>query len=503
MKYKILWLLLLALFLGGCEESPGDLSTATPTAWTTQRDGYFQVEVPDWPEADPEDPETILFLTQEGFFAVVNRYPSLPEIFSEEFKKFIEREQEAYLVVEDTFQGQPFFEFTTRSNNQTTRLQAVLQYCQGYTYAVVVGGPESVSMTPLYEHVLASASCQDPVQVPDLQTGKIGMIVNPQEDDILNYYQPGLRLAKENGVQVVHTYLDWETIEESPGEYNWDFQDYLMGYRIEEGFEISAAVNVIHTAVRGPVPEDLQGLPFDDPEFIDRFTSFILALLDRYPLQYLSIGNEVNDYFVNHREEIPAYQTFFDAVYQAVKKQHPDVQVAMTFAYHDAEAMDALDIIEQLDRGDFLPLTFYLYGPGFVFDRDPQALEGYLERMLELADGKPLAVVEIGWNTAESLQGNQEDQAEFVREAFRLLAENREQIEFLCWFSLHDRDLENSYQAALSFIPHRPDLVEDEEFMAMFVDFLNYLGLREADGAPKQAWYAFQEEAERYLSGQP
>ena len=46
----------------------------------------------------------------------------------------------------------------------------------------------------------------------------------------------------------------------------------------------------------------------------ERFTDFILDVLERYPVQYLSIGNEVNDYFVHHRDEIPAYKTFFLAV---------------------------------------------------------------------------------------------------------------------------------------------------------------------------------------------
>jgi hypothetical protein len=148
-------------------------------------------------------------------------------------------------------------------------------------------------------------------------------------------------------------------------------------------------------------------------------------------------------------------------------------------------------------------MTLYIYNPGFLFDREPTELEGYLAQILDLAGDTPVALAEIGWNTAGSLEGNQGDQALFVREIFRLLAKHRERIEFFSWFALHDHLLENSYESALSFIPHRPDLAEDEAFMTVFVDFLNYMGLREMDGTPKEAWGVFQEEAQGYLESLP
>ena len=98
----------------------------------------------------------------------------------------------------------------------------------------------------------------------------------------------------------------------------------------------------------------------------------------------------------------------------------------------------------------------------------------------------------------------EESQSAFlVQEAFRLLAEHQEQIEFLAWFALHDNTLETSYESALTFIPHRPDLVQDEAFMTVFVDFLNYMGLLESDGTPKEAWGSFQVESREYLKNIP
>ena len=506
MKIKwisILFIFSLTLTACGAAETPLPEPTAPPASFKFFQDGYYQVVVPDWEETAVFDADSIFAIQKDGQFITVNRYQNLPEIFAEQFQEYIEEDQNAYLVQEKDLTGRPFFEFTTRENNQTMRMQAVLDYCQGQTYALVAGGRDTVENADLFEQVLSSASCDDPVKIPDLQMGKIGMMVNPAEDDFWNGYYPALRMAKANGVQVLHSYMLWGQVEDSPKTRSWEWNDALMGYRFHEGFEVSLVINLIHTGVRGPIPEDLQDKKFDDPEFIQRFTDFILDVLDRYPVQYLMIGNEVNDYFVLHRNEIPAYKTFFQAVYESIKEEHPEVMVAMTFAYHDAETLGALDIIKQLDLGDFLPVTLYLYDQVFKFTREPTELEAYINRILELAGNKPAALVEIGWNTAESLGGTQEDQALFLSEAFRLLTENQDRIEFLAWFNLHDSKLENSTESALTFLTDRPDLMRDEEFMLRFIDFLNYMGLRENDGTPKEAWHVFQQEASQYLQNQP
>lgn len=504
MKGRCLLLLGVLFFLisacaGNPELTPEPEPTLPNVSFEYFRDGHFVAVIPGWEKTLELDPESIYMVQEDGQFVVINRYQNIPEIFVTYFKAHIEDDPGAYLVLEEELDGKPFIEFTTREDNQTLRVQAVLSYCQGQTYALITGGRDTVENAELFQHVLASSSCQDPYPVPDLQAGKIGMMVNPAEDDFREGYYPALRLAKENGVQVMHSYLSWGEVEPTKGERIWEWQDAMMGYRIHEGFEISLVVNLIHTSLRGPMPADMAEKDFDNPEFIERFTEFILEVLNRYPVQYLSIGNEVNDYFVHHRDEIPAYQSFFLAVKESIHQEHPDVQVAMTFAYHDAEKTNALDIIDKFNLGDFLPLTLYLYSPRFNFDRDPAELEGYLDRILEQADGKPIAFAEIGWNTAESLRGSEQDQESFVREVFRLLALHRDQIEFIAWFNLHDSDPENSYQAALTFLPPNSYLIQDEIFMNDFVDFLTYLGLRENDGDPKPSWFAFVEESEKYL----
>ncbi len=466
------------------------------------KDGFFEIAYPDWPEDTEAPSESALGVSQGGFGLWVNRYETVPRSLEGEIRKHLDVQASAQIVEEDQWEGHPLVEYTVEQDGLTLQFRSVLFYCQAKTYAVVFMGIEGEfhQREQLFGRVLDSARCADPVQVSNLSTGKLGMTVNPPDDDPVEGTYPALRLAKESGVQVIHTHLQWGEIETAPREYDWAWNDHVMGLRAGEGFEISLVVNLIHTAVRGPIPDDLADLSFDDPVFIERFNDFILAALERYPVQYLSVGNEVNDYFVDHGDEIEAYRIFFLRVKEAVQAEHPDVKMAMTFAYHNAETMGALDIVDKLNVGDFLPFTLYIYSPGFIFDQDPGELAGYLDRMLSLAGDTPVALVELGWNTSERIGGSQADQAEFVRQAFDQLSQHRERIEFMSWFLLHDGARENCRQAALSFIPHRPDLAEDEEFMTPFVDFLCHLGLRENDGTPKLGWEVYREEANQYLT---
>jgi hypothetical protein len=511
-------ILFLGAILSACQaadsaepELPITLPTASPTVRSTPgdmlqfMDGFFIVDYPDWPVDTNSAKENEIAVAQGGFGVWVKRHATSPRIVALALLERLEDQPDATLLSDAEHDGHreldylfPFEDFTLRSRTR-------LVYCDGGTYSVTVAGIHGLFdlHRDTFTHVLDSVRCNDPIKAPELASGKLGLVVNPASDDPLEGTYPALRLAKESGVQVIHIYQNWAAIERQPGQYSWEWQDYLMDLYRYEGFEVSLVFDIIHTTVRGDTPPDLEGLPFDDPKFIQRFTEFTLAFLDRYPgqVQYLSIGNEVNDYFVNHRDEVDAYRAFFLAVKKAIAPQHPDVMVSMTYAYHDAESQDSLDIIEQLNFGDFQPYTLYIYSDGFRFDRDVGELGGYIERMLAFAGEKPIAIVELGWSTSPSLGASQSDQAAFIQEVFRLLPQYRSQIIYLTWFSLHDGEPENCHQAALSFIPHLPELAEDEAFMSVFVDFLCYLGLRESDGMAKLGWDAWQGGAARYLEG--
>jgi hypothetical protein len=328
------------------------------------------------------------------------------------------------------------------------------------------------------------------------------MVILPQANDEGEFkpadYQQALALARANGVQVSHYYVQWGDVEKTPGIYNWAVLDYVLEANHLEGLQVSLVVNVIHTTLVGRVPPDLDGTSFEDPQFSERLTQFLAALADRYKgrLHYLSVGNEVNDYFATHQSEIDAYASAFDQARAAIHEGHPDLPVGIVFAYHDTEREGALDIVKSLNRGDFIAFTLYLYNEGFHFTRDPALIRDYLDRILDAAEGTPMAIVETGWSTAEFLEGTEADQSEYVRQVFAVLDEHRDDILFLTWFVLHDSQQDLCYEQALTFFPS--GAAPNGPEMDAFVTFLCYFGLRNADGTPKPAWEVWVQEAQAY-----
>jgi hypothetical protein len=262
--------------------------------------------------------------------------------------------------------------------------------------------------------------------------------------------------------------------------------------------QLSIVVSVIHTTVRGRIPPDLIGLSFDEPVFVQRLSDFLSAFAERYAgqLHYLSIGNEVNNYFATHRDEIPAYRFAFEQTRDAIHEVNPHLPVGIIFAYHDAETLDAIDVIQELNRGDYVAYTMYLYNEGFHFWRDPAEIGGYLDRMLDLVGDTPVVITETGWSTATELDGSEEGQAEYVREFFSALDERRERIGFVSWFAMHDPTPESCERDGFTFF--EPGTEPSGEYMDAFVTFICYFGLRHSDGTPKPAWKNWVQQVDVY-----
>jgi len=478
--------------------SPSDLS------WQTFTEGDFSVNLPDWEQSESDDEQVIYSISSGSATFWVKPWPFIPRIVSENVRKWAEEDESAALVSESDGSGETQLEITIKNGFQQMHLRTLLYYCDGATYEVSAASLDRdfEGYTNLFDQALDSTSCDRSGRPPLKEHGALGMVILPQANDENEFnlpdYQKALALARESGVQVSHYYVQWGEIETVPGVYDWTTPDYILEVTNLEGLQISVVVNVIHTTILGRVPPDLVGITFDDPRFSARLTQFLTAFADRYKgrLNYLSVGNEVNDYFFSHPEEIEPYAVAFDQARSAIHQIHPDLPVGIVFAYHDAETQGTLNVVKQLNRGDFIAFTLYLYNEGFHFTRDPGLIGQYMDRMIDLADGTPIAIVETGWSTAEFLDGNEADQAEYVRQVFTALKERREHFHFLSWFVMHDSRRDFCAQQALTFF--EPGTEPGPEFMDAFVTFLCYFGLREADGTPKPAWDVWVQEAQKY-----
>ena len=208
-------------------------------------------------------------------------------------------------------------ELALAENENLLRLSTLLTYCDAQAYEVtgVALEKEFSQYTAIFERAQMSVSCEPSEQYPPLDRGALGMIIIPPAVDGDNFdptaYQESLALARKSGVQVSHYYFHWGDFEQKPGIYDWTVPDYIVEANTLEGLQLSIVFSVIYTTVRGRIPDDLSGLPFDNPFFVQRLSAFLSAFAEHYAghLHYLAIGNEVNDYFANHREIIRPVQS--------------------------------------------------------------------------------------------------------------------------------------------------------------------------------------------------
>ena len=62
-------------------------------------------------------------------------------------------------------------------------------------------------------------------------------------------------------------------------------------------------------------------------------------------------------------------------------------------------------------------------------------------------------------------------------------------MEFVSWFSLHDRG--DCSEAARIHFKVTPQQQMDEDYNKIFKEFMFSLGLENLDGSPKEAWYTW------------
>ena len=475
------------------------------TEWVVFTEGSFSADLPKtWLEETTSDEQVLHAVTNGTSSLWIKTWPLIPSLVAKSVHEWAAENEAAALLSESGGAENVHLELTITENDHVLHLSTQLIYCDARAYEITGVALETDFSTyaALFEQAQSSASCASPDRYPPLSSGALGMVIIPPavdgEDFNPTAYQEALASARKSGVQVSHFYFHWGDIESAPGEFDWTIADYIIEANALEELQLSIVVSIIHTSVRGRIPEDLIGLPFDDPVFAERLSSFLSAFAKRYAgrLHYLAVGNEVNNYFAYHREEIAAYTSAFERSRDAIHAVAPGLPVGIIFAYHDAETLNATDIIAQLNRGDFVGYTMYLYNQGFHFRRDPAEIGSYLDRMLTLAGDTPIVITETGWSTAVELEGSEEGQAEYVRQLFAALAERQEKIGFVSWFDLHDSLQATCESDALTFF--EPGTEPDEESMQAFVTFLCHFGLRFSDGTPKQAWEEWLQQAEMY-----
>jgi len=312
-------------------------------------------------------------------------------------------------------------------------------------------------------------------------------------------------IAEELNLSFIHEIVQW--MEPALGRYIWTLMDrsinpyedtFLLNLKElkGQGYVVQATftnVNMDHKHL----PAYLRNARFDDPYLLERWERYLEEFLSRYGdlVDFIELGNEVNIYFGQHRDEWSGYVEYVKTGARVIRRGKPSVRVGVTLALSGDRLEPYWRDVEPYC--DHLSITYYV--PCSIFEKSPveEALdpggEKYFARTLDyvvhVAGEKKILIQEVGCATDPVLDSSPELQARFIREFFHWVRERENRVLAVSWLSLVDWNYEETRRALKGVLDQR--LLDHEPFMR----YLTSLGLMYEDRRKKPGYFAFKEAA--------
>ena len=175
-----------------------------------------------------------------------------------------------------------------------------------------------------------------------------------------------------------------------------------------------------------------------NPEFRRLWVDEARNLAREFQPEYLSLGNEINDYFYFNPDDLEDYLTLFDEAYSAIKQVSPNTRVMVVFSYTHLIDSDQWGLFDRFDRVDLIGLTTY---PWKHFNSPDEIDRDYYSKLNQYIT-KPVAFTEIGW------AGDETEQAEFLVRFLELTKDIN--MEMVNWLFLHEIELEGIGRSVFS-----------------------------------------------------
>jgi hypothetical protein len=296
-------------------------------------------------------------------------------------------------------------------------------------------------------------------------------------------YGEAAAVILDMGADATSFSLMWDELETEPGAFppipSW--AEATNDYFPTLGLQFTLTFSVIDT-VADRRPEDLRDLPWDDPVVIARFAAHVGWVLNRMPdvqIIAIAVGNEV-DAHLQTAEEVAAYARFLAAARAEIARLRPGVPVAAKLTFSGL-TVDPARLQPIIDAGEAAFFTYYPFDAGFAL-RPPGDAAGDLDRMITMAQGKALWLLEAGY-PSDGCGVPPDGQAEFVRALRASVATRADAVALVSFTFLTDlpEDVVNHLTGYYG--------VSDDCFRR----YLSSLGLRQVDGTPKPGFAALAE----------
>jgi len=308
------------------------------------------------------------------------------------------------------------------------------------------------------------------------------------------------QMAEELGLDFIVGITQW--LEPKPGQYVWtgttndEFQAHLKEVK-GWGYKVSITFTNVHMDQKH-LPDYLKGRRFNDPYFLERWQKYLEGFLSRYGdyIDYLNIGNEVNNYFGKHYDEWADYLEFFRRAENVIHHLKPKIKVGIVLVESRRESF-----WKQVEPYcDYLAITYYT--PCSAFGKSPtaEALDRnhykYFGRTIDeavrVAGGKEILITEIGCATHPDIDSSPQLQVQFIKALFQWLDGKEDNILGMSWLSPKDWPYEATKQALQGYLDAAA--LQHEPFM----QYLTSLGLKYEDGREKPGYAVFKDAIVQY-----
>lgn len=323
------------------------------------------------------------------------------------------------------------------------------------------------------------------------QNPKLGLVIMPPtERPTLQQVQDAYSQAASTGIGRSNVYMIWPIIEPQQGNFNWRPYDILMGLNRQQHLNVTLYFSVINNEQVGPFPDWIGQNPSFDQKLANETAASLDAILSRYYIvDYVIIGGDLNVYFKDHPSEIPKYVDFFNSVYSQLKSKHPSVKFGNWFSLNDMINNYDVDMVKKLNQGDFVAYSYSPVDLLFYQTKGPDQEAQGLQKMIDFANGKNIALMEIGWATDKAVNGTEADQVKFMQDAFSFYRKNESKFEFMTWYRQYDRPFDSCYSGLNTKIQTGFD---NTHLMNNTAAYLCSTGLIDVNNQTKPAWDEFK-----------
>ena len=278
-----------------------------------------------------------------------------------------------------------------------------------------------------------------------LQNEKIGLVINtinpPKSMDDL---EEAYKVASTSGAGRTNLYVHWNQLEPEEGNFDWRVTDIMMKLNEKYNLKTTLFFSVINADRLGPFPSWMGNQALGQT-LEDETIRVLDSILSRYEnIDYVIFAGDIDYHFQRASGSIPTYIEFFDDVYSEIKSNHPDVKIGNSMSLENVlnkgmEPGGSFELTPKLEMGDFIALSYKPIDTIGDINRTPQEAIDNLKQSIEIFPSHQLAFFEISWSTSDFVNGNSNDQAEFIKSSLNFFEENESKIEFFTISRLFDK----------------------------------------------------------------